>query len=67
MDALAAGDEGPFLEQLEGVSRARLILDEGDLFILGVLVDKLGGVFEAVQRGRRKGTKGIDEYDLKGA
>ena len=60
-------DDGPLVEQLEGVSRASLILDEDDLLPPGVLVDKLGGVFEAAQHGRREGTKGIDKYYLKGA
>ena len=67
VDALAAGDDGPLVEQLEGVSRANRILHEDDLLPFSVLVDKLGIVFEAAQRGRRKGTKGIDEYNVKGA
>ena len=58
---------GTLVEQFEGVSRASLILHEDDLLQLGVLVDKLGGVLEAAQCGRREGTKCIDEYDLKGA
>ena len=60
------GDDGPLIEQLEGVSRASLILHEDDVLLLGVLVDKRGGVFEAAQRGRREGTNGINKYDPKG-
>ena len=55
VDALTGGNDGPFVEQREGVYRAGLVLHEYYFFPLGLLINELGGVLETAQRWRREG------------
>ena len=67
VDALTGGNDGPFVEQREGVYRAGLVLHEYYLFPLGLLINELGGVLETAQRWRREGAEGVDGNVLEGA
>ena len=69
VDALTGGNDGPFVEQREGVYRAGLALHEyyEYLFPLGLLINEFGGVLETAQRWRREGAEGVDGNVLKGA
>ena len=60
VDALTGGNDGPFVEQREGVYRTGLVLHEYYLFRLGLLINELGGVLETAQRWRREGAEGVD-------
>ena len=66
LDALTGGNDGPFVEQREGVYRASLILHAYYIFPLGLLIDELGGVLETAQRWRQQGAEGVDGKRWKG-
>ena len=66
VDALTGGNDGPFVEQREGVYRTGLVLHEYYLFPLSLLINELGGVLETAQRWRREGPRVSTETCWKG-